>query len=129
MNTTNIILPMPVKATGTSKVQYTTFAPTQLGVLMGCGVRKKPGEDNFVQKGGMLISSGPENIKDPENIDDRDIWRIPFIGVGLVVKDEYNPEYQFIDEFKGNHAFRLEPDANNSYEYMDGSRLVGRCSI
>ena len=102
----------------TSKVTYTTFAPKQAGVLMGCGVRKKPREDNFVQKGGILISSGPENIKDPENIDDRDIWQIPFIGVGLVVKDKYNPKYQFIDEFNGNHAFRIEPDANHSYEYM-----------
>jgi hypothetical protein len=102
----------------TSKVIYTKFFPNQNGVLMGCGVRKKPGEDNFIQKGGMLISSGPEDIKDPQSIDDRDVWHIPLIGIALIVKDKYLPQYQFIKEYKGNHTFRLKPDSNNSYEYM-----------
>ena len=102
----------------TSKVTYNKFFPEKDGVLMGCGVRKKPQEDNFIQEGGLLISSGPENIKDPENIDDREAWYVPFIGIALVVKDKYQPEYQFIKEWQGNHAFRLTPDDNNSYEYM-----------
>lgn len=102
----------------TSKVVYTQFFPKQTGVLMGCGVRKKPEENFFIQKDGMLVSSGPENIKDPENIDDRDIWHLPFIGAGLIVKKQYKPEYHFIEEYKGNHTFRITPDENNSYEYM-----------
>lgn len=102
----------------TSKVIYKKFFPNQIGVLMGCGVRKKPGEDNFIQKGGMVISSGPENIKDPENIDDRDVSYLPFVGVGLVVKDMYKPKYQFIEEHKGNHTFQVQADADNAYEYM-----------
>ena len=85
---------------------------------MGCGIRKKPEENFFIQQDGMLLSSGPENIKDPENIDDRDAWRLPFIGAGLIVKTQYKPEYHFIEDFKGNHTFRVSPDANNSYEYM-----------
>jgi hypothetical protein len=85
---------------------------------MGCGVRKKPREDNFIQEGGLLISSGPENIKDPEMIDEREDWEIPFIGISLIVKDCYNPQYQFIGQYKGNHCFRVVPDSHNSYEYM-----------
>lgn len=102
----------------TSKVVYTQFLPKQTGVLMGCGIRKKPEENFFIQQDGMLISSGPENIKDPENIDDRDVWHLPFIGAGLIVKSQYKPEYHFIEDFRGNHTFRVSPDANNSYEYM-----------
>ena len=102
----------------TSKVSYSKFFPKKDSVLMGCGVKKKPRENNFIQEGGMLVSSGPENIKDPENIDDREAWFVPFIGIALIVKDQYKPQYQFIKEYEGNHTFRLTPDDNNSYEYM-----------
>jgi hypothetical protein len=102
----------------TSKVSYTKFFPSQAGVLMGCGIRKKPGEDNFIQKGGMLISSGPETITNPERLNDTAPWSVPFIGIALIVKDRYSPQYQFINEFKGNHTFRVIPDKNKSYEYM-----------
>jgi hypothetical protein len=102
----------------TSKVIYTKFFPKQDGVLMGCGVRKKPEEDNFVQKGGMLISSGPETITPAEKVANPHILSEPFIGIALIVKDKYLPQYQFIKEYKGNHTFRLKPDSNNSYEYM-----------
>ena len=51
-----------------SKVHFNKFFPTRDGVLMGCGMRKKPQEDNFIQKGGIIISSGPEEVRDPEKI-------------------------------------------------------------
>ena len=102
----------------TSTVAYNKFFPKKTGVLMGCGVKQKPKEDNFIQEGGMLISSGPESIKDPENIDDREAYEVPFIGISLIVKDDYKPQYQFIEDYEGNHAFRVAPDQNNSYEYM-----------
>jgi hypothetical protein len=101
----------------TSKVTFTAFKPEISGVLPGCGFRKKPQEDHFIQQGGMIISSGPEGIRDPENIDDREEHQVDFIGSALVVKDLYQPEYQFIESNKGNHAFRVTP-VNNSYEYM-----------
>ena len=104
----------------TSKVIFNTFLPRQSGVLMGCGVYKKPMENVFVQKGGFLVSAGPERIKDPEMIDDREAWLVPFIGISLIVRDEYRPEYFFNDEYEGNrnHVFRVTPDGDNSYEYM-----------
>ncbi len=102
----------------TSRVVYHTFLPKLSGVLMGCGVRKKPRENNFIQEGGLLISSGPENIKDPEMIDERAAWELPFVGISLIVKEKYQPQYQFISEYRGNHTFRVVPDENHSYEYM-----------
>lgn len=107
----------------TSKVVFTTFQPKLAGVLPGCGVKKKPREDNYVQRGGLLISSGPENIKDPEMIDDRDPWAVAFIGSALIVPDKYKPQYQLVTETSGgetfdNHTFRVVPDNNRTYEYM-----------
>ncbi len=102
----------------TCQVVYSDFSPLKSGVKMGCGIRKKPGEEALFQKGGVLISSGPEQIKDPEKIDERADWFVPFIGKALVVKDQYQPEYQFTPNSGGNHTFKVSPDVNNSFEYM-----------
>lgn len=101
-----------------SKVHFTTFLPRVAGVEMGCGVRKKPEQDNFVQHNGLLVTSGPEFIRDPEEIDSRGPWKVPFIGMALAVRDEYKPRYTYVPTDVGNHAFRLTADNHNSYEYM-----------
>ena len=102
----------------TSRVRFTTFQPKKAGVMMGCGFKKKPEEDHFIQDGGMIISSGPEGIRDPEKIDDREDYQVDFIGSALVVKDKYHPEYQFVPGYHGNHTFSVTPGHDNSYEYL-----------
>lgn len=102
----------------TSKVIFTTFLPKKLGVFPGCGMRKKSQEDNFIQKDGYVISSGPEEVRDPEKIDQRENIKVSFIGGAIVVKECYKPVYQFVSSNEGNHTFRVQPDANNMYEYM-----------
>nr|WP_294895121.1 DUF4861 family protein [uncultured Pedobacter sp.] len=102
----------------TCKVKYTTFLPLKSGVLMGCGIRKKPGEEDLFVHDGIIISSGPEGIKDPEKIDDRMSVIVDFIGKALVVKDKYKPQYQFVKAAAGNHTFKLTADKDHSYEYM-----------
>jgi hypothetical protein len=115
-----------------SKVHYTTFQPNGSGVLMGCGMKKKPQEDNFIQKNGYLISSGPEEVRDPEKIDQRDNIVVDFIGGAIIVKEEYKPEYQYIPAYTGNHVFRVTPDKDNTYEYMvctawsEGTKLTNK---
>jgi hypothetical protein len=102
----------------TSKVTYTTFSPRVEGVKMGAGFRKKPEENHFVQQGGVIISSGPEEIRDPNVSADREAQKVDFIGTALVVKDIYKPEYQFIEDHRGNHAFRITEPQGNSFEYL-----------
>ena len=85
---------------------------------MACGFKKKPREDHFIQEKGMIISSGPEAIRDPEKIDDREDYQVDFIGSALVVKDIYHPEYQFVPFYHGNHTFKITPGQNNSYEFL-----------
>lgn len=102
----------------TSKVNFTTFTPKNGEVKMGCGIRKKSGEDYFFQEKGVLISSGPEKIKNPENIDDREGVVVDFIGTALVVKEKHNPEYQFVSDQKGNHTFKINASKNNTFEFL-----------
>ena len=101
----------------TCKVQYLNFAPFKSGVIMGCGIRKKPGEEHLYQKEGIIVSSGPEIIKDPEMIDERADWMLPFIGKAIAVKDEYKPEYQYTSFQNGQHTFKVTPDKENRFEY------------
>lgn len=82
---------------------------------MGCGIRKKPGKEVLYQNGGIVISSGPEGIKDPEKIDDRAEYMMDFIGKAIVVKDQYKPQYQFVKG--GNHALKITAPDKNSFEY------------
>jgi len=102
----------------TCKVSYTTYNPKKAGVLMGCGIRKKPGEEILVKEGGLIISSGPEAIRDPEHIDDRQDVEVDFIGKAILVKDEYKPTYKYVMAWDGNHVLSVVPDENKSYEYM-----------
>jgi hypothetical protein len=101
----------------TCKVIFTEFQPLNNKVVMGCGIRKKPAENNFIQKGGVIISSGPEGIRDPEKIDQRMEIIVDFIGSALVVKNQYLPEYQYVKGRDGNHTFRVKADNNHSFEF------------
>jgi len=101
-----------------SRVVFTTFSPAVPEVKMGVGFRKKPAENHFVQQEGIIISSGPEEIRDPNNIDDREAQKVEFIGTALMVKDVYKPEYQFVGDHHGNHTFRITAPRDNTFEFM-----------
>ncbi len=88
---------------------------------MGAGFRKRPKEDHFVQEGGIIISSGPESIRDPEGNDDRKSYEVEFVGAALIVKDGYKPEYQFVEDHRGNHTFRINDPKGNSFEFLVSS--------
>ena len=102
----------------TSRVHFTTFAPEVEGVKPGVGIRKKPEENYFVAEDGIIISSGPEAIRDPNTVDDREEYKVDFVGTALVVRDAYDPEYQFVSDHSGNHTFRLTPAGDKSFEYL-----------
>jgi hypothetical protein len=101
-----------------SKVVFTRFSPRVSGVIPGAGFRKKPEEDHFIQEGGIIISSGPETIRDPNFSDDRQQQKVDFIGSALIVKDEYRPEYRFVASNSGNHTFAITAPGDNSYEFL-----------
>ncbi|MFY0651696.1 MAG: DUF4861 family protein [Cyclobacteriaceae bacterium] len=101
----------------TSKVRFTSFQPTSNSVKMGCGFRKKPDEQVFVQEDGIILSAGPESIIDPEN-EEGGQYEVGFIGTAMVVKDEYQPKYQFIESNSGNHTLKIMKSKDNTFEFM-----------
>ncbi len=102
----------------TCRVEYTLFAPVKQGVLMGCGIKIKPEEKWVITDNNMVISAGSELIKDPEKIDERDDFKVDFIGSAIVVKDKYAPVYQYISDREGNHSLKITNPQNMRFEYM-----------
>ena len=100
----------------TCRVKLLQFLPRSAGVVPGAGIRKKPREQHFYQKGGVVLSGGPEAIIDP---DDGSISAdIKLISSAMVVKAEYRPEYRFVPALKGNHAFAVTPGPGGTFEYL-----------
>lgn len=100
----------------TCRVTYAKFLPREAGVIPGAGIRKKPQEARFYQKDGVIISGGAESIRDPET--GEVTFAVPFIGSAIVVKNEYQPRYQFVPAMGQNHTFRVVPRADGSFEYL-----------
>ena len=100
----------------TCRVTFTKFLPKGDAVRLAAGIRKKPREDRIYQKGGVVITAGPEAVADP---DEGTITHdVAMIASALVVKDDYAPEYQFVPDLQGNHTFRFAPRADGVYEYL-----------
>lgn len=100
----------------TCRVTFTEFLPKAAGARQGAGIRKKPNENHFYQKGGIVITAGPEAVMDPD--EGTISSEIEMIGSALIVKDEYRPQYRFVPGMQGNHTFSVEPDPDGSYEYL-----------
>jgi hypothetical protein len=100
----------------TCHVRLTEFQPAGTGVVPGAGIRKKPREQHFYQKDGVVITGGPEAIMDP---DDGTISAdIELISSAMVIRREFRPQYRFVPALKGNHVFAVTPRADRSFEYL-----------
>lgn len=108
----------------TCRVTFPTFEPGVEGTLPGCGFRKKPKETGFFQRGGVVISAGPEEVRNPDETSAAaQALVVDFVGGALVVPDKYAPHYAFNaqgqgDDAPGNHVFRVKPDTHGAFEYM-----------
>jgi hypothetical protein len=101
------------------KVNFNKFLPPSSDAMFGAGIRRIMEEYKSINNGGMLISMG-RNI--PARIPDEDIGDsvlvVPWEGIGLVVKDMYNPRYIAIKNYGGNHLFQIPKTNDLSFEYM-----------
>ena len=103
----------------TSRVTFKKFQPDNPNTAFAVGIRKHVGEDSFYQRGGVVISGAPEAIR---NMDDEGLREnsliVDFVGTALVVPERFSPDYVFIPEYSGNHAFRLAANTERSFEYL-----------
>ncbi|MEX2574682.1 MAG: DUF4861 family protein [Balneolaceae bacterium] len=103
----------------TVEVNFSKFLPRKDNIMFGAGIRQMMQEYRSVQKGGMVISMGKNlELRIPdEDIGDEGL-NVSWQGLALVVSDKYNPDYVAIDNWNGNHLFRIPVTADLSYEYM-----------
>lgn len=102
----------------TCKVTFTKFFPYQNGATMACGIKaRRDKEGNIIEK-GIAIRAGSEKVADPDDDTGQKAHQVDFIGSALIVKDEYKPEYQYVNDFGRNHTFKVQADNNNTFEYM-----------
>jgi len=103
----------------TSQVTFTTFEPENEDTVFAAGIRKHVGEDSFHLGEGIVISGAPEAIR---NMDDEGLREnsliVDYVGTAMVVPEKYAPEYVFVPEYQGNHAFRIEPNDKLKFEYL-----------
>lgn len=100
----------------TCRVTFTRWLPKAAGAKPAAGIRKKEGEDHYLQRGGVVITASPESTRDPET--GLNMVNTDMVGSALVVRDEFRPEYQFVEDYSGNHTFRLTPRADGSFDYL-----------
>ncbi len=108
------------KSYSTCKVHYLRFLPENTQTRFGCGMRKIMNEYKVFQEGGIIISFGKDlTITDPD-VDPA--WEtkniVAFEALALVVKDVYNPSYQAVDHYGGNHTMRIPLTEDLVYEYL-----------
>jgi hypothetical protein len=128
------------KSYSTCKVVFNQFITQEPNTLFGCGIRAIMNEDKVYIKDGVIISFGKDvlllNPTKFEPFHNKVI--VDFEGIALVVKDIYNPQYQFIPlprgdsanemmELQGiqsdmiigtNHTFRLPVTKDLTFEYL-----------
>jgi hypothetical protein len=102
----------------TCKVKFSEFLPLHGGVLFGCGIKKHPNESTYYQQDGTIVTAGSEEIVNPDDVDGIQKITVDYVGSACIVKDSYNPAYQFVPEYDGNHTFKIEPAADHSFEYL-----------
>lgn len=103
----------------TAKVRFNRFAPNKPGAAFAAGIRKHGGEALAYQKGGVVVTAGPEIIRNPDDEEAvQNDLKVTYAGSAMVVKDRYRPQYVFVPGQQGNHAFRITPGPELSFEYL-----------
>lgn len=103
----------------TARVHYTTFEPTDPGTAFAAAIRRHGNEQIRYQQGGVVITGGAEAIRNPDDRESaQNALTVDFAASALVVKDVYRPEYVFVPDYQGNHAFKIPVTADRSFEYL-----------
>lgn len=106
----------------TCKAIFKTFVPEEKRTEFGCGMRAIMNEYDYYQEGGTVISYGKNVVIESPHPDEKGEEKvrsvIDFEGIALVVKDTYNPSYQYVKSYDGNYCFRIPANDDLTFEYL-----------
>ena len=110
------------KSYSTCKVNFLKFLPEEPETEFGCGIRRIMNEYETYREGGTVISFGKDvHIESPspdESSEEKIRIVLDFEGIALVVRDKYNPRYQHVTAYGGNHTFHVPVNEQLSFEYL-----------
>jgi hypothetical protein len=107
------------KSWSTVEVKFTKFLPPNHQTMFGAGIRQIMNEYKSINKNGMAISMGKDiESRIPDEDIEEEVLVVPWQGIGMVVQDQYMSEYVHINNYGGNHLFKIPVTPNLSYEYM-----------
>lgn len=108
------------KSYSTCKVNYLRFIPGNNETTFGCGIRKLMNEVEFCEgKGSMISLAKNVDIFDPDvQTQFATRFLVDFMGTAMVLKNPNNSEYQFVNDFDGNHTLRFPLNEDKSFEYL-----------
>jgi hypothetical protein len=108
------------------ETKFSKFLPPSADVNFGAGIRKIMSEYKAVNKKGIAISMGKDvEARIPDEDIGEEVLVVPWQAIGMVIKDKYQPQYQAIKNYGGNHVFKMPVTPDLSYEYM----IVGAWSF
>lgn len=103
----------------TARVRYSTFEPQDSGTAFAAAIRRHGNEQISYQQDGVVITGGSEAIRNPDDRESaQNALTVDFAASALVVKDVYRPQYVFVPDYQGNHAFRIPVTQDRSFEYL-----------
>ncbi len=104
------------------EVNFSKFYPPGNQAMFGAGIRKvgtaASEEYDAVIGDGYVISMGQDieaRIPD-EDIGDEAL-EVPWQATALIVKEEFQPEYVEIENWRGNHLFKIPATEDHKFEY------------
>ncbi len=106
----------------TCSVQFTQFKPAQKNGWMGCGIKKHPGETMLYKNGNIVVSGGPEEIVNPDDVAGGRKQIVDYIATALIIKKEYEPQLTIVkSDTIDNYAFKIKAAKNGRFEYLIGA--------
>ncbi|WCT73098.1 DUF4861 family protein [Sphingomonas naphthae] len=104
----------------TATVRFTDFAPAdRKAARFAVGIRQRIGETLKVQRGGMVLSTAPEVIRNPDDLEAAQPgMKVAYAGSALVVRDALKPEYLFSPLRGGNHLMLVAPTPDLRFDYL-----------
>jgi hypothetical protein len=103
----------------TAQVRFPVWEPGPRGADFAVGVRKRPGQDFERREGHWVVTTAPEALRNPDDIEDlQQQAPILYAGTALIVPEADRPDYRFVEARGGNHVFRVPARTDRTYRYM-----------
>ena len=105
----------------TCKTGFLEFFPERRDVAFGAGIRRLENESLYYRDDGIVIT-GTNDLRSyiTPNEGDPDLKAgvDEFLGIALVVRDSYYPEFLHTKAFGENYTFRIPATENLRFEFM-----------